>query len=132
MSPDGPFGVMTRRRTSILGLGVEYFRCLTHAHTASAQMGHAFPIKYSSPGSTKVTLIDYDGRQYEYQLGLPDRTHKLDLTVLGNVLSKSELVEWRFHGVPLFAVPQARVVTERLIEAAHRGITIYGKVPITA
>ena len=39
-------------------------------------------------------------------------------------------MEWRFHGVPMFVVPSAGVVTERLVEAAHRGITIYGKVPV--
>jgi len=129
-SPDSPFGVMTRRGTAILGLGVEYYRCLTHAHTAAHQMEDAFPIKFSNP-STQVTLVDYDGSRSEYRLGLPDRTKKLDLRVLWSVLSKDELVEWRFHGVPMFLVPQAGVLTERLIEAARRGITIYGKVPVS-
>jgi aminoglycoside 3-N-acetyltransferase len=129
LSPDSPYGIMTRRRTAILGLGVEYYRCLTHAHTAGQQMGEAFPIKFASR-STPVTLIDYDGSHYEYILGLPDRTKKLDLRVLWSVLSKDELVEWRFHGVSMFVVPQAGVLTERLIEAARRGITIYGKAPV--
>lgn len=129
LGPDGPFGVMTRRSTAILGLGVEYYRCLTHAHTATHQMGDEFPIKFVNR-STQVTLIDYDGRRYDYALGLPDRTKKLDLRVLWSVLSKDELVEWRFHGVPMFVIPQAGVVTERLIDAARRGITIYGKVPV--
>jgi aminoglycoside 3-N-acetyltransferase len=128
MSPDSPYGVMTRRRTAILGLGVEYYRCLTHAHTAGHQMGDDFPIKFAD-SSTQVTLVDYDGSRYEYRLGLPDRTKKLDLRVLWSVLSRDELVEWRFHGVSLFVVPQAGIVTERLIEAARRGVTIYGKAP---
>jgi aminoglycoside 3-N-acetyltransferase len=128
MSPDGPFGVMTRRRTAILGLGVEYYRCLTHAHTAGDQMGDTFPVKFSNASWTKVTLVDYDGGHCEYKLGLPDRTKKLDLTVLWSVLAKDELVEWRFHGVPMFLVPQAGVLTKRLVEAAGRGITIYGPV----
>jgi aminoglycoside 3-N-acetyltransferase len=128
MSPDSPYGVMTRRRTAILGLGVEYYRCLTHVHTAGHQMGDAFPIKFANR-STQVALVDYDGSRYDYTLGLPDRTKKLDLRVLWSVLSKDELVEWRFHGVPVFVVPRAGVLTERLIEAARRGITIYGKVP---
>ena len=129
MSSDGPFGVMTRRRTAILGLGVEYYRCLTHAHTAGDQMGDTFPVKFSNSFWTQVTLVDYDGRHYEYKLGLPDRTKKLDLTVLWSVLAKDELVEWRFHGVPMFLVPQAGVLTKRLVEAAGRGITIYGPAP---
>jgi aminoglycoside 3-N-acetyltransferase len=129
-SPDSPFGVMNRHRTAILGLGVEYYRCLTHAHTAGHQMGDAFPIKSAKTSSIQVTLVDYDSRTYEYTLGLPDRTRPLDLRVLWSLLSKDELVEWRYCGVPMFVVPQAVVLTERLIEAAHRGITIYGKVPV--
>jgi aminoglycoside 3-N-acetyltransferase len=127
MSPDSPYGVMTRRPTTILGIGIEYYRCLTHAHTAGHQMGDDFPIKFAS-ASTQVTLIDYNGKRYEYTLGLPDPTKKLDLRVLWSVLSKDELREWSFHGVPMFVVPQAGVLTERLIDAARRGITIYGKV----
>ena len=131
MSPDSPFGVMTRRRTAILGAGVEYYRCLTHAHVAGDQMGDAFPIKFANPSWTQVTLVGYDGGSYQYKLGLPDRTKKLDLRILWSVLSKDELVEWRFHGVPMFVVPQAGVLTERLIEAARRGVTIYGTVPVS-
>jgi aminoglycoside 3-N-acetyltransferase len=130
LSPDSPYGVMTRRRTAILGLGVEYYRCLTHAHTAGHQMGDEFPIKFTNP-STQVTLVDYDGSNYQYTLGLPDRTKKLDLRVIWSVLSKDELVEWNFHGIPMFVIPQAGVLTERLIEAARRGVTIYGNAPVT-
>lgn len=127
LSPDSPFGVMTRRPTAILGLGVEYYRCLTHAHTATHQMGDEFPIKFNH-ATTQITLVDYDGTRYEHTMGLPDRTRKLDLRVLWSVLSKEELIEWRYHGVPMFMVPEARMVTERLMEAARRGVTIYGKV----
>jgi aminoglycoside N3'-acetyltransferase len=127
LGPDSPFGVMTRRRTAILGLGVEYYRCLTHVHTATNVLGEAFPIKFAK-ASTTVTLVDYDGTRIAHELGLPDRSKKLDLRVLWSLLSKEELVEWRFHGVPMFLVPRAGVVTERLVEAAGRGITIYGRV----
>jgi aminoglycoside 3-N-acetyltransferase len=132
LSPDSPFGTMTRRRTAILGLGVEYFRCLTHAHTAKDELGEAFPIKFKNV-SVPVTLVDYDGSRIEFDLGMPDRSKnapKLDLRLLWSLLSKDELVERRFHGVPMFVVPKARVVTERLVEAARQGITIYGRVPV--
>jgi aminoglycoside 3-N-acetyltransferase len=128
-SPDSPFGVMTRRDTAILGLGVEYYRCLTHAHTARYQMGNEFPIKFADR-SVQVTLVDQEGTRFHYKLGLPDRSKKLDLRVLWSVLSEDELREWRFHGVTMFAIPRAGIVTDRLIDAARRGITIYGKVPI--
>jgi aminoglycoside N3'-acetyltransferase len=132
LGPNSPFGTMTRRRTAILGLGVEYFRCLTHAHTAKDELGDAFPIKFANV-SVPVTLIDYDGSRVEYNLAVPDRSKhapKLDLRLLWSLLSEDELLEWRFHGVPMFVVPQAGVVTERLVEAAHRGITIYGRAPV--
>jgi hypothetical protein len=93
-------------------------------------MGDAFPIKFANL-STRVALVDYDRTRYEYTLGLPDRSKKLDLRVLWSVLSKDELVEWRFHSVPMFVVPRAGVLTERLIEAARRGVTIYGKAPVS-
>jgi aminoglycoside N3'-acetyltransferase len=130
MSPDSPFGIMTTRRTAILGLGVEYYRCLTHAHTAGHYIGDGSPNRSAKPSTTQVTLIDYDGRRYEYTLGLPDRTKKRYLTVLWSVRAGDELAEWRFHGVPMFVVPQAGILTERLVEAARRGITIYGRVPV--
>jgi aminoglycoside N3'-acetyltransferase len=129
MSPDSPFGVMTRRPTAILGLGVEYFRCLTHVHTATHKMGDEYPIKFVNR-TAQVTLIDYDGSRFVHTLGLPDRTKKLDLTVIWSVLSREELMEWRFHGVPMFLVPEAGVLTERLIEAARRGVTIFGRAAV--
>jgi hypothetical protein len=129
MSPDSPFGVMTRRPTAILGVGVEYFRCLTHVHTAAHKMDDEYPIKFENR-TTQVALVDYDGSRYEHNLGLPDRTKKQDLTVLWSLLSKDELREWQFHGVSMFVVPRASVLTERLIDAARKGITIFGKVDI--
>jgi aminoglycoside 3-N-acetyltransferase len=128
LGPDSPFGMMTRRPTAILGLGVDFYRCLTHAHTARYEMGDEFPIQFADL-STEVTLVDYDGNRKHYRLGLPDRSKKLDLRVLWSVLSEDELREWRFHGVRMFAIPRAGIVTERLVEAARRGITIYGKRP---
>jgi aminoglycoside N3'-acetyltransferase len=130
LSPDSPFGVMNRRPTAILGLGVEYFRCLTHVHTAAGQMGDEFPIKFAD-NSAQITVVDYDGSRYVCNVGLPDRTKKLDLRILWSVLSKDELVEWRFHGVSMFVIPRAGILTERLIEAARRGITVYGRVPVS-
>jgi aminoglycoside N3'-acetyltransferase len=128
LGPDSPFGIMTRRRTAILGLGVEYYRCLTHVHTATCELGDAFPIKFNGR-SMPITLIDSDGRRIQHALGLADPLQKPDLTLLWTLLSKRELIEWRFHGVPLFVIVQARIVTERLVEAARRGITIYGRAP---
>jgi aminoglycoside 3-N-acetyltransferase len=132
MGPGTPFGFMTRHRTVILGLGVEYFRCLTHAHTAAAEMGDEFPISPPPGGALDIVLVDRDGARLPFRLGVPDRSGavktKLDLTVLWSLLSKEELREWRFHGVPMFLVADAGTVTARLITAAREGVTIYGRV----
>ncbi len=133
IGPGTPFGFMTRHRTVILGLGVEYFRCLTHAHTAAAEMGDEFPATGNGrDGQTvEVTLVDRAGARLPYRLGVPDRSGKtkasLDLTVLWSLLSREELREWRFHGVPMFMVADAGTLTARLIAAAREGITVYGR-----
>jgi hypothetical protein len=46
------------------------------------------------------------------------------LDVLDTLLSAEELQQWTYRGVPLFATSAERI-TERLIDAARSGITIY-------
>ncbi len=38
-----PFELMAQRKTAIVGLGVEYYRCLTQVHTAEDLVGEKFP-----------------------------------------------------------------------------------------
>ncbi|MGH9534140.1 MAG: AAC(3) family N-acetyltransferase [Terriglobales bacterium] len=128
MGPGTPFGFMTRHRTVILGLGVEYFRCLTHAHTAAAEMGDDFPAVHRPGGTVEVTLVGRTGDRLPFRLGAANPRQHLDLTLLSSLLSRHELREWRFHGIPMFLVTDAGTVTRRLIEAARKGITIYGRV----
>jgi hypothetical protein len=52
------------------------------------------------------------------------RTERLE-----RLLEPDELVQWRFHGVPLFVTSAARV-TQVLMDAALRGETIYDAMPI--
>src|SRR6202021_523414 len=116
-------------RAVIFGIGMEYYRCLTHAHTAGHKMGSEYPIQFADR-STTVALIDYDGSRYHYKPGRRDRSRKIDLRILWSVLPKDELVEWKFHGVRMFVVPEAGVLTQRLVDAARLGITIFGRVPV--
>lgn len=117
------FGIMTQKRTAIVGLGTEYYRCLAHTHTAEDILGDEFPVKFRRE-EIPVVLIDWDGNKIQYNLIVPHASKPLDNTVLASLLSENELVEWTFHGTPLF-VTQASIVTERLIEAARKGITVY-------
>jgi aminoglycoside 3-N-acetyltransferase len=119
-----PFGVMTKKPTAIVGLGIEYYRCVTHTHTAEDILGDEFPVKFQ-PESIPVELIDWQGTKARYNLVIPQALKPLDNTLLRTLLSERELVEWTFRGTAMF-VTVAGLVTERLIEAARKGITVYG------
>jgi hypothetical protein len=77
------------------------------------------------PESIPVELIDWQGTKARYNLVIPQALKPLDNTLLRTLLSERELVEWTFRGTAMF-VTMAGLVTERLIEAARKGITVYG------
>ena len=119
-----PFEFMTKHRTSIAGLGIEYFRCLTHTLTVIDMMDGAYPVELQRR-PIPVTMIDSQGNRIPYSLIIPEGAKPPDNTLLRSLLSEDELIEWSFHGTAMFAT-QAKVVTERLMEAAGNGITVYG------
>jgi hypothetical protein len=114
---------MTQKRTAIIGLGVEYYRSLAHTHTAEDMLGDEFPIPFQRESIT-ANLIDWSGNKLQYALPIPQASEMVDNTLLRELLSEKELVEWRFRGAAMF-VTFAGTVTERLIEAAKKGITVY-------
>jgi aminoglycoside 3-N-acetyltransferase len=118
-----PFGIMTQRPTAIVGLGIEYYRCVTHTHTAEDILGDEFPVKFQIE-LIPVVVIDWRGNKVKYNLTIPQASKPLDNILLRTLLSEDELVEWTFRGTAMF-VTVAGMVTERLIEAARRGITVY-------
>jgi aminoglycoside 3-N-acetyltransferase len=118
-----PFGIMTRRRTAIVGLGIEYYRCMTQTHTAEDILGEEFPVKFKKE-PIPVELVDWHGNRIQYNLVIPQAAKPLDNTLLRSLLLEDELVEWSFHGTAMF-VTVADLVTERLIESARKGITVY-------
>jgi hypothetical protein len=114
---------MAQKRTAIVGLGVEYYRCLAHTHTAEDMLGDEFPVRFQRE-PIQVSLIDWSGNKIQYNLTIPLASKPIDNTLLRDLLSEEELVEWRFRGAAMF-VTFAHTVTERLIEAAKGGITVY-------
>jgi len=118
-----PFGIMTKRPTAIVGLGIEYYRCVTHTHTAEDILGDEFPVKFQKE-PIPVVVIDWHGKKLQHNLTIPQASKPLDNTLLRTLLSDQELIEWTFRGTAMF-VTVASTVTERLIEAARRGITVY-------
>jgi aminoglycoside 3-N-acetyltransferase len=125
MGQGTPFGVMDSRQTVILGLGIYYFRNLTHVHTVESLMGERFP--YPARREFKeinVTLVDGKER---FKYVLREETGKpieRDLSLLGKIMDISDLLQWKFKGVPLFYA-KADKVTEALAQAAEKGLTIY-------
>jgi aminoglycoside 3-N-acetyltransferase len=125
-----PFGVMAARRTAIVGIGVEYFRCLTQVHAAEDLLGERYPLPIRQH-YMPVTLKDEAGNVRPYALPVETRDLRPHLELVGRLLGPDALVQWRFHGVPLFVTTAGRS-TEVLIEAALRGETIYRAPPESA
>lgn len=121
-----PFETMAQRRTTIVGLGIEYFRSLTQSHTAEDMLGAEFPVRFSAE-TLPVTVVDQSGTRSVYDLTVEKAPTIFDVTVLRSLLSEDELIEWKYRGTTLF-VTYADKVTSRLIAAAREGITVYGPV----
>ena len=121
-----PFEFMNHHETVIVGLGIEYFRCLTHVLTAIDILDDQYPVAlHRDP--IPATMIDETGTKIPYDVVIPTGATPPDNTLLRSLLSDDELKEWTFHGTTMFAT-RAAIVTERLIAAAKCGVTAYGKV----
>ena len=119
-----PFEVMARKRCVIAGLGVEYFRVLTQTHTAEDMLGEEFPVEFGKE-TFPVSMIDGKGNKVSYELCVLSPPKTLDNTLLRSLLRKGELREWKFKGAQLFVTFPDKV-TDRLIDAAKQGLTVYG------
>lgn len=124
-----PFALMAEKRTAILGIGTEYFRCLTQVNAAEDLLGERYPL-IMRPKTIPVQLTDVDGTVHDYELRVGE-TMQRRAELLERLLTPDELIRWHFHGVPLFVTAAGRV-TEVLIDAALRGETIYDARPIRA
>jgi aminoglycoside 3-N-acetyltransferase len=120
---DSPFGVMDRHRTIILGLGIEYFRGLTHVHHAEQLLGAEFPARFREE-TVPMVLNDGDGGQLAYLFRMKFFEGERKIERLAKFMDRGELIRWRFHGVPMFAVSASKV-TRALVEQARRGVSIY-------
>lgn len=125
-----PFAFMAEKRTAIVGIGTEYFRCLSQVHAAEDLLGERYPLVLR-PRTVPVRLKDVDGTVHDYELRLGEPGIRRRAERLEWLLGPDELIRWRFHGIPLFVTSAARV-TEVLTDAALRGETIYDAMPIRA
>ena len=123
-----PFAIMAERRTAIVGIGAEYFRSLTQVHAAEDLLGERYPLAVR-PHTLPIQLMDFDGTEHHYELPFNKSVMGRRIERLEHLLDPDELIQWRFHGAPLFITSAARV-TEVLTDAALRGETIYDAMPI--
>ncbi len=125
---NSPFEFMAKRKTAILGIGVEYYRSLTQLKSVEDLLEDDFPIP-SKKEIVDVKMIDDRGLASTYKLTVKTYANEFRGTVVRSLLSPQELIDKKFHGVPLWST-SAQVVTESLLEAASKGITSYGTVHI--
>lgn len=123
-----PFDRMDRLNTRIIGIGVYYFRNLTHVHVAEDLLNNRFPFPFErSYDVIPVDLVDKKTTTvYSLKLFTDTLSKKRDLTILKKYMSKNDLHQWNYKGVPMF-MANAKQVTKTLIELAEIGITIYKK-----
>lgn len=119
-----PFDFMAKRNTRVIGIG-KPFQVMTQAHHAEAVMGDEFPVPRGGASPLPVTVVD--GTE-EVTVTLIGRSllWRFNIWKLRSIMGKDKLQEWSFHHVPMFSA-RAGEVTDSLIDAAKRGITLYDK-----
>lgn len=117
-----PFDFMTSHDTLIIGIG-KPIEVLTHVHHVEDVMIDEFPVP--SGRGEPLDLVLVDGKE-EVPFTLKSRGLKWrrDMMRLRQFMPPSQLQEWTFHGVPMFAV-RAAEVTAALRKAAQEGHSIY-------
>ena len=119
-----PYHKMTLFNTTILGIAVEYFRCLTQVHCAEDLLGDQFPIKSTcaeipitiTDNGEKFKTINFHFRKFNY--------HTRKTTRLRKIIPKKDLMEWQNKGIPFFYT-NAFSVTDALLNSARNNYTIY-------
>jgi aminoglycoside 3-N-acetyltransferase len=117
-----PFEFMAAHNTRIIGIG-KPMQVLTQAHHVEGLLGDEFPVASDVGEPLPMTLVD---RQQEIPFLLTRRSYRgrFDIWKLRAIMDRETLVEWNFHHVPMFSTT-AKVVTDRLVAAARRGVTLY-------
>ena len=127
-SPAGrgsPFEFMAARNTWIIGIG-KPIQVMTQCHHVEQLLGENFPVPGHWGERLPMTMVDgKDEQPFELKPGwMPD--WRYNVWKLQSIMRPGTLHEWQFHHVPMFAA-QAGEVTQQLIEAAKRGVTLYDR-----
>jgi hypothetical protein len=116
---------MGRRRTTILGLGVECYRSLTQVHSAEEILGSSFPVQLEAEAPVHVELIASTGEAVSYEMSRPvSREYTRRGERVRDFVNTGDLEEWRFRGTPMY-VTEAAKIDSAIRNAALRGESIY-------
>ena len=124
-SPAGrgtPFEFMAGHRTRIIGIG-KPMQVLTQAHHVEGAMGDAFPVPSVVGAPLPMTLIDR-AEQIPFLLTRRAYQGRFNIWRLRQIMARHSLQEWSFHHVPMFSTTAAEV-TDQLLAAAQKGVTLY-------
>ena len=124
-SPAGlgsPFEFMARHNTKIIGIG-KPMQVLTQAHHAEEAMGDEFPVPRQAGEPLSMMLVD-GNEEIPFRLAGGGFQGRFNIWRLRTIMDRDTLQEWTFHHVPMFAT-DAATVTESLVAAARRGVTLY-------
>jgi aminoglycoside 3-N-acetyltransferase len=119
-----PFDVMARYNAQIVGIG-KPFEVLTQVHHAEDVLGDRFPVPWQAGMTIPMTLVD-GAEEIPYTFGGRGFLWRRNMWKLRDIMRKEDLLQWKFHNVPLFATRAGRV-SESLIAAAKAGVTLYEK-----
>lgn len=119
-----PFDFMAKHNTRIIGVG-KTFQVLTQAHHVEGVMGNDFPVPRGNGQDLIVTVID-GKEQVSARLSGRGPVWEFNIWKLRDIMNHEQLQEWKFHDVPMFSA-RASEVTEALVAAARRGVTLYDK-----
>jgi aminoglycoside 3-N-acetyltransferase len=117
-----PFDFMARHNAQIIGIG-KTFQVMTQTHHVESLLGSDWPAPAVQLPNIAVILIDKHD-EIKMEIGGCQQQWSFNIWKLREIMSSEKLREWRFHNCPMFAA-QAGEVTDALVDAAHRGFTLY-------
>jgi aminoglycoside N3'-acetyltransferase len=117
-----PFDFMAQHKARIIGIG-KTFQVMTQVHQVDYLMGTDWPVPQKILPNIPVTIVEKQG-EVPMEIGGNQQQWTLNMWKLRDIMSSESLQEWRFHSCPMF-LARADEVTDKLVEAAARGLTLY-------